>query len=153
MLRPGATLAPRRARHPLHTAFRTVDAADYCEIATVDVDRRAVLDLCARPPICLSLDTLLRLQLQTSHKASATVRCPVRKCFADTRAAVAQRARHEPDAELTDVLHRGRALDTAAGLAAVVTVDAGDGHTSSARIYEIGRGRAQVAQQVVAASL
>ena len=44
---PGATLTPRRARHPLHTAFRTVDAADYCEIATIDADRRAVLDLCA----------------------------------------------------------------------------------------------------------
>ena len=77
----GATLAPRRARHPLHTAFRTVDAADYCEIATVEADRRAVLDL---------------------------------------------------------------ALDVGAGLAVIITVDASDGHASSARVYEIGRGRAQV---------
>ena len=78
---PGVTLAPRRARHALHTAFRTVDAADYSEIVTVDADRRAVLDL---------------------------------------------------------------ALDAATGLAAVITVDASDGHASSARVYEIGRGRAQV---------
>ncbi len=77
------TLAPRRARHALHTAFRTVDAADYSEIVTVDADRRAVLDL---------------------------------------------------------------ALDAGAGLAAVITVDASDGHASSARIYEIGRGRAQVGE-------
>ena len=45
------------------------------------------------------------------------------------------------------------ALDAAAGLAAVVTVDAGDGHTSSARIYEIGRGRAQVTPACCSASL
>ncbi len=36
-------LSARRARHPLHTAFRVADARDYSEIATVDADGRAVL--------------------------------------------------------------------------------------------------------------
>lgn len=28
-----------RARHPLHTAFRTLDATTYAEISTIDVER------------------------------------------------------------------------------------------------------------------
>lgn len=36
-------LSSRRARHPLHTAFRAIDAGDYGEIATIDADGRAVL--------------------------------------------------------------------------------------------------------------
>lgn len=43
-----ALLHPRRRRHPLATAFRTVDARSYSEIATVDVER-AVLDLALDP--------------------------------------------------------------------------------------------------------
>lgn len=39
-------LNPRRGRHPLHSAFRTLDASDYTDVATVDVDNRCVLDLC-----------------------------------------------------------------------------------------------------------
>lgn len=39
-----SALAPRRARHPLASAFRTLDATSYTEIATVPVDR-IVLDL------------------------------------------------------------------------------------------------------------
>ena len=74
-------LAPRRSRHPLHTAFRTMDATDYTEISTVDAEGRALLDL---------------------------------------------------------------ALDPAAGLLALVTVDAAEGQASSARIYEIGRSRTRV---------
>jgi hypothetical protein len=43
-----ALLHPRRRRHPLATAFRTVDGRTYSEIATVDVER-AVLDLALDP--------------------------------------------------------------------------------------------------------
>ena len=43
-----ALLHPRRRRHPLAAAFRTVDARTYAEIATVDVER-AVLDLALDP--------------------------------------------------------------------------------------------------------
>lgn len=32
-------LNPRRARHPLHCAFRVVDTAGWAEVATVDVQR------------------------------------------------------------------------------------------------------------------
>ncbi|GFR42555.1 hypothetical protein Agub_g3434, partial [Astrephomene gubernaculifera] len=39
---------PRRARHPLHAAFRTLDAASYGDIATVGVER-VVLDLAVEP--------------------------------------------------------------------------------------------------------
>ncbi|KXZ51678.1 hypothetical protein GPECTOR_11g13 [Gonium pectorale] len=39
---------PRRARHPLHAAFRTLDAATYADIATVAVER-VVLDLAVEP--------------------------------------------------------------------------------------------------------
>lgn len=42
-----SALAPRRARHPLASAFRTLDATSYTEIATVPVDR-IVLDLAVR---------------------------------------------------------------------------------------------------------
>ncbi|KAK9811850.1 hypothetical protein WJX72_011159 [[Myrmecia] bisecta] len=45
----GNALHPRRAKHALHTAFRTVDATDYTEIATLDADQRCVLDLCVDP--------------------------------------------------------------------------------------------------------
>lgn len=38
----------RRTRHSLHTAFRTLHASDYTEIATVEVDR-CVLDLAVSP--------------------------------------------------------------------------------------------------------
>lgn len=38
----------RRVRHPLFPAFRTIDAVNYSEIATVQVDR-CVLDLAADP--------------------------------------------------------------------------------------------------------
>lgn len=41
---PMMILNPRRARHPLHKSFRTLDAASYADIALVDVER-AVLDL------------------------------------------------------------------------------------------------------------
>ena len=41
--RPGDELAqalhPRRMRHLLHNAFRTLDATTYTEIATIDVER------------------------------------------------------------------------------------------------------------------
>ncbi|GLI63938.1 hypothetical protein VaNZ11_007079, partial [Volvox africanus] len=39
---------PRRSRHPLNTAFRTLDAATYGDIATVAVER-VVLDLAVEP--------------------------------------------------------------------------------------------------------
>ncbi|KAG0453476.1 hypothetical protein HPP92_024780 [Vanilla planifolia] len=38
----------RRGRHPLFPAFRTIDATNYCDIATVQVDR-CVLDFAADP--------------------------------------------------------------------------------------------------------
>ncbi len=41
--RAGVELSSRRARHPLHTAFRAIDASSYGEIATIDADGRAVL--------------------------------------------------------------------------------------------------------------
>lgn len=40
----GSLFHPRRAAHPLHAAFRTLDATSYADIATVPVDR-VVLDL------------------------------------------------------------------------------------------------------------
>lgn len=43
-----AALNPKRQRHPLWAAFRTLDAADYSDIATVPVDR-CVLDLAVDP--------------------------------------------------------------------------------------------------------
>lgn len=43
-----AALNPKRQRHPLWAAFRTLDASDYSDIATVPVDR-CVLDLAADP--------------------------------------------------------------------------------------------------------
>ncbi|GIL71764.1 hypothetical protein Vretifemale_2075, partial [Volvox reticuliferus] len=39
---------PRRSRHPLNTAFRTLDAATYGDIATVAIER-VVLDLAVEP--------------------------------------------------------------------------------------------------------
>lgn len=50
-----SALAPRRARHPLASAFRTLDATSYTEIATVPVDR-IVLDLA----VSANLRSLLR---------------------------------------------------------------------------------------------
>ncbi len=41
--RADVELSARRARHPLHIAFRAVDARDYSEIATTEADGRAVL--------------------------------------------------------------------------------------------------------------
>lgn len=32
-------LAPRRARHPLHAAFRVMDTSGWGEVATVDAER------------------------------------------------------------------------------------------------------------------
>lgn len=43
-----AALNPRRVRHPLFAAFRTMDAVDYSDIATTPVDR-CVLDLATEP--------------------------------------------------------------------------------------------------------
>nr|XP_024375694.1 DDB1- and CUL4-associated factor homolog 1-like isoform X2 [Physcomitrium patens] len=43
-----AALHPRRMRHPLFSAFRTMDAVDYSDITTTVVDRR-VLDLATEP--------------------------------------------------------------------------------------------------------
>ncbi|KAL2611569.1 hypothetical protein R1flu_023261 [Riccia fluitans] len=41
-------LNPRRVRHPLFAAFRTMDAVDYSDIATTPIDR-CVLDLATEP--------------------------------------------------------------------------------------------------------
>jgi HIV-1 Vpr-binding protein len=35
----GSLLAPRRARHHLHSAFRVLDSSTWGELATVDVER------------------------------------------------------------------------------------------------------------------
>lgn len=43
-----SALNPRRNRHPLACAFRTMDAVDYTDIATTSVDR-CVLDLAIEP--------------------------------------------------------------------------------------------------------
>lgn len=43
-----AALHPRRMRHPLFSAFRTMDAVDYSDITTTVVDR-CVLDLATEP--------------------------------------------------------------------------------------------------------
>ncbi|MCO5576210.1 hypothetical protein L7F22_030018 [Adiantum nelumboides] len=43
-----SAIHPRRNRHPLFAAFRTLDAFDYTDIATTSVDR-CVLDLAAEP--------------------------------------------------------------------------------------------------------
>ncbi|BDA44801.1 probable DDB1- and CUL4-associated factor 1 [Coccomyxa sp. Obi] len=42
----GALLNPKRAKQPLHAAFRTVDATDFSEIGTISTEGRCVLDLC-----------------------------------------------------------------------------------------------------------
>lgn len=47
-----SALHPRRSRHPLASAFRTMDAVDYTDIATTSVDR-CVLDLAIEPTDCL----------------------------------------------------------------------------------------------------
>ena len=43
-----AAFQPRRVKHPLFAAFRTLDAVNYSDIATVPVDR-CVLDFAAEP--------------------------------------------------------------------------------------------------------
>lgn len=43
-----SALHPRRGRHPLFSAFRTMDAVDYTDIATTSVDR-CILDLATEP--------------------------------------------------------------------------------------------------------
>ena len=43
-----ALFHPRRARHPLHTAFRSLDAGAYTDIATVPLER-VVLDMAVGP--------------------------------------------------------------------------------------------------------
>ncbi|KAG2449728.1 hypothetical protein HYH02_005255 [Chlamydomonas schloesseri] len=43
-----ALFHPRRARHPLHTAFRSLDAGTYADIATVPLER-VVLDMAVEP--------------------------------------------------------------------------------------------------------
>ncbi|KAG9440226.1 hypothetical protein H6P81_020391 [Aristolochia fimbriata] len=43
-----AVVQPRRVRHPLFSAFRTVDAVNYSDIATIPVDR-CVLDFATEP--------------------------------------------------------------------------------------------------------
>eukprot|EP00198_Chlamydomonas_reinhardtii_P007817 XP_001697154.1 predicted protein [Chlamydomonas reinhardtii] len=43
-----ALFHPRRARHPLHTAFRSLDAGAYTDIATVPLER-VVLDMAVEP--------------------------------------------------------------------------------------------------------
>ncbi|KAL9676092.1 hypothetical protein QQ045_004305 [Rhodiola kirilowii] len=49
---------PRRVRHPLYSAFRTVDAVSYSEIATIPVER-CVLDLATEPTdSCIGLITM-----------------------------------------------------------------------------------------------
>ncbi|MCO5586882.1 hypothetical protein L7F22_040827 [Adiantum nelumboides] len=47
-----SVLHHRRSKHPLCTAFRTIDAVDYTDIATTPVDR-CVLDLATEPNNCL----------------------------------------------------------------------------------------------------
>lgn len=43
-----SALNTRRVKHPLYSAFRTVDAVNYSDIATIPVDRR-VLDIATEP--------------------------------------------------------------------------------------------------------
>ncbi|KAK9813653.1 hypothetical protein WJX73_001935 [Symbiochloris irregularis] len=63
-------VSARRARHSLHTAFRTVDACGYTEIATVGMDGRMVLDLAVD-----SSDALVAVATVEPHElASSSVR-------------------------------------------------------------------------------
>uniref|UniRef100_A0A7N0U836 LisH domain-containing protein n=1 Tax=Kalanchoe fedtschenkoi TaxID=63787 RepID=A0A7N0U836_KALFE len=53
-----SAMHPRRVRHPLYSAFRTVDAVNYSEIATIPIDR-CVLDLATEPTdSCIGLITM-----------------------------------------------------------------------------------------------
>ncbi|KAG2501358.1 hypothetical protein HYH03_001148 [Edaphochlamys debaryana] len=63
---------PRRARHPLHTAFRTLDAASYADIATVAVER-VVLDLAVEPSDSLVAVVCADVGAEEALAASARV--------------------------------------------------------------------------------
>ncbi len=68
----GTLFHPRRAAHPLHAAFRTLDAASYADIATVPVDR-VVLDLAVGNDQTVLKGTKCKRQLQISSPAIVPV--------------------------------------------------------------------------------